>query len=139
MAYITIADVREDMLDRTEEDHLTLTDLAFTDSDIEWAMKACARKYNSIRPIGYTVAWDKLPAQTSVFFDGIAWALVRRWQRNVAMNDIDYKAGGVSASVHGTRNRNLSDLRDRLERDFVASATDLKLARNIASAWGAIG
>jgi hypothetical protein len=136
---ITIADVREDMLDRQAEDHLVLTDLAFTDPDIEWAMKACMRKFNSIRPIGISVMWDALPINTSVFFDGIAWALCRRWHRNVSMNDFDYAAGGVNASVQGSLLKNLERLRDKLEQDFVESATNLKVSSNLDDAWGVIG
>lgn len=136
---ITVADVREDMLDRQAEDHLVLTDLAFTDDDITWAMKACARKFNSIKPIGICIAWDALPMSTSVFFDGVAWALVRRWHRNVSMNDLDYAAGGVQANVQGSLLKNLERIRDKLEQDFVTSATDLKVSSNLDDAWGQIG
>jgi hypothetical protein len=139
MAHITIADVREDMLDRQAEDHLVLTDLAFTDDDILWAMKSAARKYNSLRPLGYDVRWDRLPEHTSLFFDGIAWALLRRWQRNVAMNDLDYEAGGMSASVHGSLNKNLSRLVEKLEQEFVEAATALKTTLNVRAAFGKIG
>jgi len=90
--YIVIADVREEMLDRQAEDHLVLADLAFTDDDITWAMKACARKFNSIQPYSVSACYDKLPVNSSVFMDGIAWALIRRWHRNVSMNDYDYNA-----------------------------------------------
>ncbi len=137
--YITVADMREDMYDRMADDHLVLVDLAFTDGDIEWAMKACARKYNSIKPLVTSVTWDHLPVTTSVFMDGVAWALIRRWHRNVSMNDFDYAAGGVSANVQGSLLKNLERLRDKLEQDFVSGATDLKTAINLDAAWGVIG
>jgi hypothetical protein len=136
---ITIADVREDMLDRQAEDHLVLTDLAFTDPDIEWAMKACMRKFNGIRPIGINISWDAMPSNTSVFFDGVAWALCRRWHRNVSMNDYDYSAGGVTANVQGSLLKNLERLRDKLEQEFVEAATNLKVSANLDDAWGVIG
>jgi hypothetical protein len=137
--YITVVDVREDMLDRMAEDHLVLADLAFTDEDIEWAMQACARKYNSIKPLVNSTTWDKLPLNSSVFMDGVAWALVRRWHRNVSMNDYDYSAGGVTANVQGSLLRNLEKLRDKLEQEFIQAATDLKVAINIEGAYGQIG
>lgn len=136
---ITVAEVREELKDRAAEDHLVLIDLAFTDEDIEWAMKACARKFNSIRPLGITVCWDGLPSNTSVFFDGITWALIRRWHMNVGMNDYDYSAGGVTANVQGSRRKNLEALRDKLEQQFLESATDLKVTANLADAWGGVG
>ncbi len=137
--YITVADVREDMLDRTAEDHLVLIDLAFTDLDIEWAMKNSARKFNSIKPLGFSVTWDKLPLNSSVFMDGVAWSLVRRWHRNVSMNDYDYSAGGVQASVQGSLRKNLEALMLKLEKDFIEAATDLKVTVNLEGAWGQIG
>lgn len=137
--YITVADVREEMLDRSAEDHLVLVDLAFTNDDIEWAMKACARKFNSIKPLVTSADWDKLPVNSSVFMDGVAWALCRRWHRNVSMNDYDYNAGGVSASVQGSLLKNLERLRDKLEQEFLQGATDLKVAINLTGAYGQIG
>ena len=137
--YITVADMRDEMLDRVAADHLVLPDLAFTDSDIEWAMKACARKFNSLSPMVMTVTWDKLPFDTSVFADGVAWALLRRWHRNVSMNDYDYSADGVNANVQGSLLRNLEKLQDKLEAEFVESSIALKLHLNLESAYGQIG
>lgn len=137
--YITVADVRHEMLDRMAEDHLVLPDLAFTNEDIEWAMNACARKFNSIKPLVCSVTGDKLPKSTSVFFDGVAWALIRRWHQNVAMNDYDYAAGGVTANVQGSLLKNLERIRDKLEADFVSAATDLKVGINVDSAFGSVG
>lgn len=137
--YIVIADVREEMLDRQAEDHLVLADLAFTDDDITWAMKACARKFNSIQPYSVSACYDKLPVNSSVFMDGIAWALIRRWHRNVSMNDYDYNAGGVTANVQGSLLANLERLRDRLEQEFMQRATELKVHINLNNAYGQIG
>lgn len=137
--YITVADVREDMLDRMADDHLVLADLAFTDPDIEWAMKSCARKFNSIRPRVMLVQWDKLCLESSVLMDGVAWALCRRWHRNVSMNDYDYEAGGVTANVQGSLRKNLEKLRDDLEREFIQGATDWKIETNLNSCYGDIG
>jgi len=139
MSYITIADVREEMMDREAEDHLVLADLAFTDDDILWAMRSCARKFNSIKPLGFDVCDDKLPRNSSVFFDGIAWALYRRWHGNVSLNDYQYQAGGVNANVQGELKKNLEKLRDDMAQEFTTAATDLKVTANISGAFGNIG
>lgn len=136
---ITIADVRDEMMDRSAEDHLVLADLAFTDEDIVWAMGACARKFNSLQPYSRWVEAERLPKDTNVFFDGIAWALYRRWHGNVAVNDYDYDAGGVSARVQGSLLKNLEALRDRALKDFVEAATAFKVSANISDAYGQIG
>jgi len=136
---ITVADVREDMLDRAATDHLVLNDLAFTDEDIEWGMKGCARKFNSLPPDVACAVWDKLPDDTSVFFDGVAWALIRRWKRNIAMNDMDYSAGGVTANVNGKLMQNLDALEKQLESQFVDGATAIKIRINLRHAYGQIG
>lgn len=137
--YITIAEVREDILDRTAEDHLVISDLAFTDDDITWAMKACARKFNSIPPLCWSVTWDCLTQTTNVFYDGIAWALFRRWMRNASINDFQYSAGGVTSNVQGSLLTNLERTVAKLEKEFVETATNLKIAINIADAFGPIG
>ena len=137
--YIVIEDVREEMMDRSHEDHLVLADLAFTDHDIVWAMKACARKFNSIQPYSTQACYDKLPVNSSVFMDGIAWALYRRWHRNVSVNDYDYAAGGVTANVQGNLLKNLERLRDKTEQEFIQHAQELKLHINLNHAYGQIG
>lgn len=139
MSYLTIADIREEMLDRAADDHLVLADLAFTDDDIKWAMKACARKFNSIKPLVTSATWDTLPERTTVFLDGVAWALLRRMHRNAAMNDMDYQAGNVQASVQGKLVANLHAMVKDLEREFVSGATDLKVIMNIDQGFGQIG
>lgn len=139
MSFLTVEDVREDMMDRAAEDHLVLADLAFTDDDVKWAMKSCARKFNSLQPFVVSVTWDTLPERTSVFLDGTAWALLRRMHRNAAMNDMDYQAGNVTANVQGKLVANLDAMVKDLERQFVESATNLKITINIGEAFGPIG
>jgi hypothetical protein len=136
---ITVADVRDDIMDRAAEDHLVLVDLAFTDADIEWAMKWCARKFNSLKPLGIYIDWEKMPSTTTVFFDGVALALYRRWHSNVSLNDYGYNAGGVTANVQGDLRKNLEALIKKREEEFVSSATDLKVTANLDDAWGVIG
>jgi len=127
------------MLDRTADDHLVLADLAFTDADITWAMKHCARKFNSIKPLVSYVTWDALAENTTMFFDGIAWALLRRWRRNAAMNDLDFAAGNMTAKVQGSLVENLTRLTAELESQFVSAVTDYKITINLDGAYGPLG
>lgn len=139
MSAITIEEVREEVLDRSADDHLVIADLAFTDADIMYAMKACARKYNSIPPIHITTRWDALPSDVMIFFDGITWALIRRWLRNAEMNDFQYKAGNVAANVQGDRIANLRNMLKRTEAEFVEGAMIRKQTFNITSGYGNVG
>ena len=137
--FITIDDVREDIKDRTAEDHLVLPDVQFTDGDIEWAMRKACRKFNMIKPYSARMSPEAIPAKFQFMFDGIAWALFSRWTTNVLMNDEDYSAGGVSASVQGKLGKNLQILsKDYLEQ-FVEEATNYKLITNLENAYGQVG
>jgi hypothetical protein len=138
-APISIDDVREEMLDREADDHLVLAKLAFEDTDIEYAMKACARTFNSFQPYVGNATWDNLPLNSSVFFDGIAWALFRRWHRNVSMNDLDYSAGGLEANVQASLLKNLEGLREESWDKFEKRSMELKIHMNLADAYGIIG
>jgi hypothetical protein len=139
MACITKEDVREEMMDRTAADNLVLPDLAFTDDDIVWAMKKAARKFNMVRPYVVRVESTCLPATLDFFYDGIAWALYRRWLGNVLVNDEDYSAGGVQASVQGKLAANLDKLVKEVGKEFVDAATEYKLHINLNDAFGRVG
>lgn len=71
--------------------------------------------------------------------DGIAWSLVRRWHRNVSMNDFDFSSAGLSASAQGSLKTNLENLKRELYQEFFEAATDLKVNANLDNAWGNIG
>ena len=137
--YITEQDVREDMKDRSFEDHLLLPDVAFTPEDIAYAMKKAARKFNSIQPYVCTVEPHKLSARTNVFFDGIAWALLERWLLNASLNEMDYSAGNVTASTQGKLIGNLEKMVKNYREQFITVATEMKVSINLNNAFGEIG
>ena len=137
--YITEQDVREDMKDRSFEDHLLLPDVAFTPEDIAYAMKKASRKFNSIQPYACTVEPHKLSARTNVFFDGIAWALLERWLLNASLNEMDYSAGNVTASTQGKLIGNLEKMVKNYREQFITVATEMKVSINLNNAFGEIG
>lgn len=137
--YITERDVREEMRDRSAAEHLTLTDVAFSSEDIAHAMRKTARRFNSLRPYVLTVTPETLSGNTNVFFDGIAWALLEGLRLNAGLNDLDYSAGNVSASVQGKLIANLERMIPIYEKRFVEEASAMKLAINLSHAFGQIG
>lgn len=137
--YITERDVREEMRDRNAADHLLLTDVAFTPEDIQHAMRKTARRFNSLRPYCVTVTPEKLSGNIQCFFDGIAWALLEGMRVNAGLNDMDYSAGNVQASVQGKLIENLDRMIPVYEKRFVEEATAMKLAMNLSAAFGQIG
>jgi hypothetical protein len=139
MSFITEADVREEMRDRTAADHLVLPDIAFSSEDIAHAMRKTARRFNSIRPYVMSVEAAKLPDHNNIFFDGIAWALLEGFNLNASMNDMDYTAGNVQASVQGKLVGNTDKLTTKYERRFVEDATAMKISTNLLGFYGQLG
>jgi hypothetical protein len=137
--YITERDVREEMRDRSAAEHLVLTDVAFTSEDISHAMRKTARRFNSLRPYCLTVTPETLSGNIQCFYDGIAWALLEGMRLNAGLNDMDYSAGNVQASVQGKLIENLDRLLPMYEKRFVEEATAIKIAANLSAAFGQIG
>ena len=127
------------MRDLSAADHLVLPDVAFSSEDIAHAMRKAARRFNSIRPYVMSVDASKLPDSNGIFFDGIAWALLEGMLLNSSMNDMDYTAGNVQASVQGKLVGNLEKLASKYEKRFVEDATSLKISTNLLGAYGQLG
>lgn len=139
MSYITEQDVRDFMQDRTAEDHILLPDLAFTSEEIARAMKTVARRFNSLQPYSITVQADRLPDDTNIFFDGIAAALLDLKRINSSLNDLDYAAGNVQASVQGNLLKNLASLIPVYEARFREAAQAIKISTNLDYSYGSLG
>ena len=139
MSFITEQDVRDFMMDRTAEDHILLPDVAFTSEEIARAMKTAARRFNSIQPYSMTVQADRLPDDTNIFFDGIAAALLDLKRINASLNDMDYTAGNVQASIQGSLLKNLAGLIPVYEARFKEAATAIKISTNLDYAYGSLG
>lgn len=136
--YITLEDVRQYLMDRTAEDNLD-GDLAFSDQEIETAMKAAAREYNGIDPLTDYVEPSCLPARTNMFFDGILTHLYIMARGRDMRNDVMYQAGGVASSETQARIGHYNRLIEEHRRAFRTTAQKIKGTRNISRGYGAIG
>lgn len=139
MSYITEADVRDYLRDRSFQDNLLVSDVTYSSEDIATAMKSVAREFNSVPPLVIFVSAQCLPDDTNVFFDGIAAALMRSVAANATANDMDYSAGGVSANIQGNKLRNFSAAAAMYGDRFRQSATDIKIIFNLSQADGLVG
>ena len=139
MSYLTIADVRAYIWDRSAEDNQLELDLAFSDDEIRDAMRRAAREYSSIPPYVGGVDPTQLPADTNIFLDGTVQQLYISRISRLQRNDIDYSAGGVQVELDKKQIAYLKEMipfhRDR----FVEPARSRKLATNLRSAFRRVG
>lgn len=136
---ITIADIRTYLLDQTASDNQVLQTLAFSDEQIETAMKTAAREFHSIPPDSIRVQASSLPDDTNLFFDGISAALLRSEIARLARNDIDYSGGSVHVNTTGKRLEHFKVLEQHHQSRFERATVQLKKVRNIRNAMGQIG
>jgi len=136
---VTEADVRDYVRDRSAVDHDAFPDIVFTSQDIAQAMRTCARRFNSIHPQVCIVQPDRLPGDTNMFLDGVAWALLENWLTNLSMNDVEYSAGNVSVKVNGTLINNIGAIIKNFSARFEEEAKLTKTRINLSHAYGPIG
>jgi hypothetical protein len=105
-------------------------DLEFSPEEIAGAMTSAARRYNGIPPFIGAADPNALPAQTNIFFDGIAYELYALQYRKLSKQDIDYSAGGVSANLVTKRLNYITRLMETHRNDFESAARDQKRIRN---------
>lgn len=139
---ITEMDVRHYMADQLESDNaITAGELRFTPEEIHSAMKCAAREFNSLPPIGVaSVSPDRLPGDTNVFLDGIAAALLRMVLLRLTANDLEVRAGNVTATISAAQISHLKQTTIPLfTQRFEKTATDIKVSINLSQAFGSIG
>lgn len=133
---ISVEDVRSYVLDHTVEDNDLVLDLAFSNEEIEDAMKRAARAYNSIPPLNIArVEWNNLPDDTNIFLDATVEQLYITLLAKLIRNDIDYTAGGVTTNLVAKR---ISHLREHIKEHralWQQAAGDLKKTANISMAF----
>ena len=138
-SYITEEDVRMFLLDRSIEDNGLDLDLSFSHEEIAEAMRRCAREFNSIPPRISSVSPESLPNDTNLFLDGIAEQLYLSKVANMARNDFDYTAGGVTTNIEAKRLKHFTDLIQLHRQRFRDTATSIKVQYNWEQAYGTIG
>ena len=139
MSYLTIADVRAYIWDRSAEDNQLELDLAFSDDEIRDAMKRAAREYASIPPYSSGVDPAELPADTNMFLDAVVLHLYISRISRLQRNDIDYSAGGVQVELDKKQIAYMKEMipfhRDR----FVDAAKSFKIFTNLRQAFRRVG
>lgn len=139
MQHIHVSDVRDYIADRGSDDNPYLCDLAYTDEEIEKAMKTCAREYNSIPPLGVDCAhWYCLPLDTNIFLDGCAAALLRTEKLRRGRNDVEYSMAGASAATEAVRLAHIEAEEKQMHARFKEAAMNYRLTINIYNYFGPI-
>lgn len=137
---VTVQSIRDYIRDVTAADHPVLLKQAFTESEIETAMAAAAREYNSTPPyIGPDIDWRTMPDRTNVFFDGTVAALFRTKIAQLSQDEIDYSGGSVSVKVTGVRLAHLKELAQQYQNRFLQHALSIKKNNNVRQGYGQIG
>ena len=100
---LSIEDVRMFMLDRSAEDNALDMDLSFSNEEITEAMRRAARETNDMPPYTAQVNPDCLPGDSNIWLHAVAEQLCVAKLANLARNDVQYNADGVSASDTANR------------------------------------
>ena len=132
---ITLEDIRQYVADASIADNELAMDFTFSNEDIASAMRSAARSYNSIPPLIGNVNPDCLPADTNLFFDGVAMHLCMVEYQRRTKADIDYSAGGVITNLVAKRIIHLQGLIKMFRERFEAAAQALKLSQNIRAGY----
>jgi hypothetical protein len=134
MGYLKHADVIDWIRLRDPSDNPLELD-TLEPEDIANAMRSAAREYNSIPPLVGSVTADQLSDETNLFLDAIAEQLYRRELAKLTRKDVDYTAGGVSTNLVTKRITHLENLIKDHNARFVEAARNIKVARNLRSAY----
>jgi hypothetical protein len=110
-------------------------DLEFSDQDIEDAKVNCARRFLSIQPYSADVTPSDLPANSSIFLDGIAAELYELQYRRLSRRDIDFSAGNMNANLVSKRISHLLNLIQTHRSRFEKDAFNFKRAKNRNRMW----
>lgn len=136
--YVRIQDIRYMIWDRVPLDNVVDMDLAFNDEDIEMAMRAAARAYNSIPPLISNVTPDKMPARTNLFIWASVEFLLRAKLAQLRRNAVSYSAGGVQVSADAEQIGYLEKELNEVASLWRAEAQQLKLHQNLQNAYFAV-
>ena len=138
-AFVTTEMVRQYIWDRSVEDNELEMKLRFTDDEILNAMDTAARSFNSLPPVHIRVSFIRLPADTNMFVDATVAYLYSARLAKYEANDIDHSSGGVTVNLE---KKQIEHMQTRVKyhmEEFRAAASAIKLAMNVAGAYGRVG
>lgn len=136
-SYLTIADVREELQDRTPGDNTIDCDLAFSDDEIKHAMKRAAAAYNSLPPLDVeNVAWNNMPANSSIFMECVISQIYKAQIHRLARNQLQWQTGDTTVNFEATRMQAYQQLQQQAEQAWKEAAAARKAEINRNSIWG---
>lgn len=136
MPRLTEQDIREFMLDRTASDNEFLMDIAYSPEEIDHAMRAAAREYNSVPPRIHNVRPNALPTTTNLFYYATAEQLLRSEVLKLARNDVAVQTGDVSDELDARRIQHFRSLIKEYRELWYNEALDVKRQMNLSNAYG---
>jgi len=133
---LTEQDIREFMLDRSADDNEFLMDIAYSPEEIDRAMRAAAREYNSVPPPVHTVRANALPTTTNLFYYATAEQLMRSEVLRLARNDAAVQTGDVSDELDARRIQHFRSLIQEYRELWYNEALEKKRMINLRGAYG---
>lgn len=134
----TVEDVRHFIYDRVASDSPVLMDLAFSNEEIQNAMRFCCISYNSILPYVENITPDRIPNNIA-FIHGIIYHLYLAKWGQLIRQDLDYTAGNTSVEHVKRWIAHLEAGMKLHKAEFDKAAKDRKIAKNLESAYGCVG
>lgn len=115
-------------------------DLVWSDADLQAALDAVAREYNSLPPfVGSIRDSSRLPADTNMFLDGAGAFAIERWLRRKQRERTAFEAGGISTDPDGPLIDTMGKLAAEMRQRFTTAATAAKANRNWLDAFRRVG
>jgi hypothetical protein len=132
--YLTVEDIRHWIFDRTVDDNPLEMDIFYDDEEIKRAMRYACTTFNSIPP--RTVNWrpDRMPLHDAAL-NLTVYHLYLSKISMLSRNDIDYNAGGVTATEAKRQMENLKQLMMMHKAEGESAAKNLKVEKNIMSGF----
>lgn len=133
---IDVEDVRQFMFDRTLDDNEGELDLAFSDAEIQTAMRFAAMRYNETPPY-----CDQANAaylrHGMLFLNGIAYGLYLSKLQKISRKDITYQAGSMTIDAIKPQVEHLTKYVKLFKEEFERMAKERKQTINIHNAFRA--
>lgn len=138
-AYVTVQTIRDEVQDNSPDDNSIDNDLYFSDEIILTAMKAAARAFNAVQPVGVCyVNYNAMPTNTSIFVDATVANLYKIAVNKLIRNNLKWSTGGTTVTLESDRIEAFSKLQQALDAQWRQDAIQYKSEYNRQQAWDLI-
>ena len=111
-----------------------MMDLAFSDDEINRAMRYACMSFNEIPPYVMVARPESIPFE-ACFLHGIIYHLYLSKVSQLSRNDIDHQEGNMQVSITKRLIANLKELMSLHKTEFETSAKNRKVIANIQGAF----